>query len=109
MIHTEKEQMENTLLQLATRFREQAFCRYGKDCPKYEKLLQKACEADQSYYAMELTSQQREQIDALLNSRAEASDCELTLTYIAGLLDGIRMLKESGFLELYVSDENEEE
>ena len=102
---TEREQIEDTLLQLMTRCRERAFCRYMKDYPEYKRLLKISCEADKNYYKMELTKQQREQIDFLLNSRADAADCELTLTYQAGILDGVHFLQQLGFLDMYVSDE----
>lgn len=106
MKQTEKSTLEDTLLQLAARFREQAFCRYVKDCPEYKRLLEIACEADKAYYEMELTDQQRELIDRLLTSRSDASECELTLTYVAGILDGIIFLRDFGFLDMYMMEKS---
>lgn len=106
MKQTENHDMEDVLLQLAARFREQAFCRYVKNCPEYERLLEISCAADKAYYDMELTDEQRSQIDELLDSRSEASDCELTLTYIAGILDGIMFLRDYGFLDMYVAEKS---
>lgn len=106
MKQTEKTKLEDTLLQLAAKFREQAFCRYVKDWPEYRRLLEISCAADRAYYEMELTDQQREQIDEILNSRSDASDCELTLTYVAGVLDGIIFLRDTGFLDMYMMEKS---
>lgn len=103
---TERERIEDILLQLMTRCRERAFCRYMQDNAEYKRLLKISCEADKNYYKMELTKQQREQIDFLLNSRLDATDCELTLTYIAGILDGVLLLQRMGFLDMYVSEDH---
>ncbi len=94
----------STLFQLASVFRERAFKRYGKEYPEYRRLLKISCDADRVYYEMELTEKQRRLLDHLLNSRLEASECELTLTYICGFLDGIEFLQRHGFLDTYVSD-----
>lgn len=94
----------STLFQLASIFRERAFNRYGKDYPEYRRLLKISCDADRAYYQMELTRDQRKVLDHLLNSRLEASECELTLTYISGFLDGIEFLQRHGFLDAYVSE-----
>lgn len=98
----------STLFQVASILRERAFCRYGKDYPEYRRLLKISCDADRGYYEMELTGEQREQLDHLLNSRSDASECELTLTYIAGFLDGIEFLRRLGLLDTYISDEDSE-
>ncbi len=103
----EKGVLEDTLLQLATRLRERAFCRYVKDRLDYKELLQAACEAEKGYCDMELTNEQREQIDLLLESRANAEERELTLTYVAGILDGVAFLRKLGFLDMYVQDGQE--
>lgn len=100
---TEKRMMEETLLQLATKLREKAFYRYVMDRPAYQELLQAACEAEKGYYDMGLTKEQREQIDRLLEGREEAGEYELTLTYVAGLLDGVAALRELGFLDMFVT------
>ena len=52
---------------------------------------------------MGLTKEQREQIDRLLEGREEAGEYELTLTYVAGLLDGVAALRELGFLDMFVT------
>lgn len=95
--------MEETLLQLAARLREKAFYRYVMDRPGYQERLDIACKAEKSYHDLELTEKQREQVDLLLESREEAEEYELTLTYVAGLLDGIAGLQKLGFLDMYVT------
>lgn len=99
----EKRMMEETLLQLAARLREKAFYRYVMDRPGYQERLDIACKAEKSYHDLELTEKQREQVDLLLESREEAEEYELTLTYVAGLLDGIAGLQKLGFLDMYVT------
>ncbi|MCI9103021.1 MAG: hypothetical protein HFG47_06920 [Lachnospiraceae bacterium] len=105
MERTDKSTIGDTLMQLMTRCREKAFCKYMKDDPEYKRLLKISCEADKNYSNMDLTPEQREQIDFLLNSRTDAGECELTLTYIAGIMDGITFLRHMGFLDMYVSEE----
>ena len=54
---------------------------------------------------MSLTAEQRTLIDDMLEKRMDAAGCELTLTYMSGLLDGIVFLRDSGFLDMYMMDE----
>ena len=54
-----------------------------------------------------LTEEQKEVIERMLEKRMEANECELTLTYIAGILDGISYLRDAGFLDMYVVDSEE--
>lgn len=102
---TENKNLEGTLFQLATAMREKRARIYpfGRDI--YKNKMEIACEADHDYMEMSLTEEQRTLIDDMLEKRMEAAGCELTLTYLSGLLDGIVFLRDSGFLDMYMMDE----
>lgn len=69
--------------------------------------MEAVCEADKQYVNLPLTEEQKEVIEKMLEKRMEANECELTLTYAAGILDGIMYLRNTGFLDLYVVDSEE--
>lgn len=101
---TEDKKLEGTLFQLATAMREKRARIYpfGRDI--YKNKMEIACEADHEYMKMSLTAEQRTLIDDMLEKRMDAAGCELTLTYLSGLLDGIVFLRDSGFLDMYMID-----
>ena len=98
----EKEKLYNTLLQLGTALREKRAHVYGVGWDLHKEKVEAVCEADKKYMELLLTNEQKEVIEEMLEKRMEANECELTLTYIAGILDGITYLRDAGFLDLYV-------
>ena len=102
---TENKKLEGTLFQLATAMREKRSRIYpfGRDICKNK--MEIACEADHEYMKMNLTEEQRTLIDDMLEKRMDAAGCELTLTYLSGLLDGIVFLRDSGFLDMYMMED----
>ena len=97
-----KERLYDTLLQLGTVLREKRAHAYGVGWDMHRKKVEAVCEADKKYMDLLLTNEQKEIIEEMLEKRMEANECELTLTYIAGILDGITYLRDAGFLDLYV-------
>ena len=103
----EKEKLYDTLLQLGTALREKRAHAYGVGWDMHRKKVEAVCEADKKYMDLPLTEEQKEVIEKMLEKRMEANECELTLTYAAGILDGIMYLRNAGFLDLYVTDEEQ--
>lgn len=103
----EKEKLYDTLLQLGTALREKRAHVYGVGWDMHRKKVEAVCEADKQYVNLPLTEEQKEVIEKMLEKRMEANECELTLTYAAGILDGIMYLRNAGFLDLYVVDEEQ--
>ena len=103
----EKEKLYDTLLQLGTALREKRAHAYGVGWDTHRKKVEAVCEADKQYMDLPLTEEQKEVIERMLEKRMEANECELTLTYVAGILDGISYLRDAGFLDMYVVDSEE--
>ena len=103
----EKEKLYDTLLQLGTALREKRAHVYGVGWELHKEKVEAVCEADKQYMDLPLTEEQKEVIERMLEKRMEANECELTLTYAAGILDGIMYLRNAGFLDLYVTDEEQ--
>ena len=108
MKQEERRTLENTVVQLLNVLREQSHGKYVAGCERYKRQVEAACEAEREYLDLDLAEGQREVIEHLLQSRSDAEDCELTLTYVAGLLDSLMFLRSAGFLDLYVEDEEKE-
>ncbi len=108
MTEKEKAKLDDTLMQLMTEFREKRVKKYDLAKKLYREKMEKACAADADYMLLGLTDNQRQVIDHMLDLRSEAGICELTITYMAGLLDGIVFLKDLGFLDMHILEENEE-
>ena len=107
MKQKEREVLENTLFQLMNTLRERTHKKYVADYGTYRKRVETACAAEQEYRDLNLEEGQREVIERVLDARSDAQDCELTLTYVAGLLDSILFLRTAGFLDLYMEDYRE--
>lgn len=105
----EKEKLYDTLLQLGTALREKRTYVYGVGWNLHKEKVEAVCEADKQYMDLPLTEQQKEVIERMLEKRMEANECELTLTFVAGILDGITFLRELGFLDMYIMDAEQEE
>ena len=103
----EKEKLYDTLLQLGTALREKRVHVYGVGWDLHKEKVEAVCEADKQYMDLPLTEEQKAVIERMLEKRMEANECELTLTYAAGILDGIMYLRNAGFLDLYVTDEEQ--
>ena len=84
----EKEKLYDTLLQLGTALREKRVHVYGVGWDLHKEKVEAVCEADKQYMDLPLTEEQKAVIERMLEKRMEANECELTLTYIAGILDG---------------------
>ena len=80
---------------------------YGVGWDLHKEKVEAVCEADKQYMDLLLTEEQKEVIEKMLEKRMEANECELTLTYAAGILDGIMYLRNAGFLDMYVVDSEE--
>ena len=104
----EKEKLYDTLLQLGTALREKRAHVYGVGWELHKEKVEAVCEADKQYMDLPLTEEQKEVIERMLEKRMEANECELTLTYAAGILDGIMYLRNAGFLDMYVVDEEKD-
>ena len=107
MMMNEKEKLYDTLLQLGTALREKRAHAYGVGWDTHRKKVEAVCEADKQYMDLPLTEEQKEVIERMLEKRMEANECELTLTYVAGILDGISYLRDAGVLDMYVVDSEE--
>jgi len=105
MTEKEKMRLDDLLLQIVTLLREKRMETYDFARDIYQNKMEKACAADQMYMKMDLSEEQRSVIDELLELRSDAETCELTITYVAGLLDGIVFLRDVGFLDVYISDD----
>ena len=103
----EKEKLYDTLLQLGTALREKRVHVYGVGWDLHKEKVEAVCEADKKYMDLPLPEEHKETIERMLEKRMEANECELTLTYIAGILDGISYLRDAGFLDMYVVDSEE--
>ena len=103
----EKEKLYDTLLQLGTALREKRAHAYGVGWDMHRKKVEAVCEADKKYMDLPLPEEHKETIERMLEKRMEANECELTLTYAAGILDGIMYLRNAGFLDMYVVDSEE--
>lgn len=99
------EKMKDTLWQLATTLRDNAAKKYDATDARYRQLVEAACEAYTAYTALALDERQRVCIDDVLECRQEVNEYQLTMIYLAGLLDGIDFLREGGFLDLYIMDD----
>ena len=104
---TEKEKLYGTLLQLGTALREKRVHVYGVGWDLHKEKVEAVCEADKQYMDLPLPEEHKKTIERMLEKRMEANECELTLTYIAGILDGISYLRAVGFLDMYVVDSEE--
>jgi len=104
MTEKEKARLDDTLMQLMTEFRERRVKEHSFAKMIYQEKMEAACAADEDYVLLDLTEEQRQTIDHMLELKFDASVCELTITYVAGLLDGIVFLRDSGFLDMHISD-----
>ena len=102
MNREEREEIEEMLMQFLTVLRERAGQKYVCCQPGYKRLVEDACDAENRYLALELTKEQRAVIEDMLDKKAEAGECGLTWIYLAGLLDGAVLLRNYGFLDLYL-------
>lgn len=93
------ETMEKTMFCIATAMREQAAMKYVLPYPKRKELMELACTEESRYMEMDLTDEQRQIIDHVLEMREEVSQIDLTMTYLAGMLDSIEFLGQAGFLD----------
>lgn len=91
--------MEKTMFCIATAMREQAAIKYVLPYPKRKELMELACAEESLYMEMELSDEQRKIIDHILEMREEVSQIDLTMTYLAGMLDSIEFLRNGGFLD----------
>ena len=103
----EKEKLYDTLLQLGTALREKRVHVYGVGWDLHKEKVEAVCEADKQYMDLPLPEEHKKTIERMLEKRMEANECELTLTYAAGILDGIMYLRNAGFLDMYVVDSEE--
>ena len=103
----EKEKLYDTLLQMGTALREKRAHVYGVGWELHKEKVEAVCAADKKYMDLPLTEEQKAVIERMLEKRMEANECELTLTYAAGILDGIMYLRNAGFLDMYVVDSEE--
>lgn len=108
MKQEEKAQIEDMVFQILNALRERSYAKYVLGQELYRKKVEIACEQNDRYGRMELTNEQREAIDGMLQARSDAADCELTLTYMAGLLDGMMFLRRTGLMDLYMQDEEQD-
>ena len=109
MMMNEKENLYDTLLQLGTALREKRVHVYGVGWDLHKEKVEAVCAADKKYMDLPLPEEQKAVIERMLEKRMEANECELTLTFVAGILDGITFLRELGFLDMYIMDAEQEE
>ena len=109
MMMNEKEKLYDTLLQLGTALREKRVHVYGVGWDLHKEKVEAVCAADKKYMDLPLPEEQKAVIERMLEKRREANECELTLTFVAGILDGITFLRELGFLDMYIMDAEQEE
>ena len=101
--------VENTILQLATVLREKAYARYVLNREDYQREMEEFCAKDEEYMRLELTEQQRKVIDDMLDRREDATDRELTWSYLVGMLDVLVFLRKTGFLEMVLREDEQTE
>lgn len=110
MTEKEKMRLEDTLLQLGMIIREKSIQKYdfGRI---YRAKLDESLKAETKYMKMQsqLTEEQEQIIEDMLDFRTEVAGYELTINYLAGLLDGIVFLRDSGLLDMYIMDETNED
>ena len=105
----ERELVEETILQLASVLREKTYAKHVLSRESYQKKMQDTCEADRAYMMLDLTDQQRKIIDDMLDKREAASGRELTWSYLMGMLDAVMFLRKTGFLDMFLWEEENEE
>lgn len=104
MRQEEKGRFEDLTFQVLNALRERSYAKYVLGQERYRKKVDAACEQNDKYEHLELTDEQRAVIDRMLQARSDAADCELTLTYMAGLLDGVMFLRRAGLLDLCMEE-----
>ena len=104
MKQEEKALIEDVVFHVLNVLRERSYAKYVLGQELYRKKVEIACEWNDRYEQMELADEQREIIEHMLQARSDAADCELTLTYMAGLLDGVMFLRRAGLLDLYMEE-----
>ena len=107
MKQDERKVLEDTVFQLMNALRERTHKKYVAGYGPYRKRVETACRAEQEYRAMGLEEDRRKVMDHVLETRSEVEDCELTLTYVAGILDSLLILRAAGFLDLYMREDEE--
>lgn len=100
----ENDKLNDTLMQIANALREKRSHKYNYGWDIYKHKAELACEAGNQYMNLELTEKQREVIDKMMELQADAYGCELTLNYIAGLLDGIVFFRDLDLLDMFMMD-----
>lgn len=104
MKQEEKALIEDVVFHVLNVLRERSYAKYVLGQELYRKKVEIACEWNDRYEQMELADEQREIIEHMLQTRSDAADCELTLTYMAGMLDGVMFLRRAGLLDLYMEE-----
>lgn len=104
MKQNEKDRLEDTVFQFFNVLRERSYTKFVLWQDRYREKVDAACEQNARYDALDLTDEQRAVIEEMLQARSDVSDCELTLTYMAGLLDCLLFLRRIGLLDLYMDE-----
>ena len=69
---------------------------YGVGWDLHKEKVEAVCEADKKYMDLPLPEEHKETIERMLEKRMEANECELTLTYIAGIWMGFHICEMPG-------------
>lgn len=104
MKQEEKDRLEDTVFQFLNVLRERSYSKYVLWQDSYREKVDAACRENARYEKLDLTAEQRAVIEEMLQIRSEVTDCELTLTYMAGLLDCLMFLRRSGLMDLYMEE-----
>ena len=78
------------------RFRERARAEFVLLQPQLREEMEEAAKASDHYAQLRLELDQRHCIDEMIEKITSAYECELNWTYMAGILDCLRFLEETG-------------
>lgn len=88
-------EIEKRIYPVMQKFRERARERFVLSQPELRAEMEEAAKASDRYAQMGLANEQRQCVDEMVERITLAYECELTWTYMAGVLDCLQFLEKT--------------
>lgn len=89
----------DALLYIIDPYRAETMKRYLSEVPKNKELTEKVCNLADGIETLGLTAEQKETVDNFMQASQELQDLQLSVIYIAGMVDALVLLKDQGMLD----------
>ena len=99
MTDVEKQKITDTLLYLAEPYRIQAMRRYFPEINQNKELSERCCKLADQVQKANLSEEDRQTVDDFTCQMQELQDLQLSIMYVAGILDGCTFLQDHGIFQ----------